>query len=58
MKQIDSVMCYILVGAWLALSAILMLNLLIALLTDTFHRYNFIAYPTSGPAKIYHSFLE
>ncbi|KAK2177712.1 hypothetical protein NP493_583g02067 [Ridgeia piscesae] len=38
MKQIDSVMCYILVGAWLALSAILMLNLLIALLTDTFHR--------------------
>lgn len=38
MKQVDSVMCYILVGFWLALSAILMLNLFIALLSDTFQR--------------------
>lgn len=38
MKQIDSIMADILVGSWLALSAILCLNLFIALLSDTFQR--------------------
>ena len=39
MKQVDSIMADILVGTWLALSAILMLNIFIALLSDTFQRY-------------------
>ncbi|XP_041358930.1 transient receptor potential cation channel subfamily V member 3-like isoform X1 [Gigantopelta aegis] len=38
MKQVDSVMADILIGTWLALSAILCLNLFIALLSDTFQR--------------------
>lgn len=38
MRSIDPVMAYILVGMWLGLSAILMLNLFIALLSDTFQR--------------------
>ena len=40
MKEVDSIMADILVGTWLALSAILMLNIFIALLSDTFQRYN------------------
>lgn len=38
MKAVDSIMADIMVGTWLALSAVLMLNLLIALLSDTFQR--------------------
>ncbi|XP_046327907.2 transient receptor potential cation channel subfamily V member 5-like isoform X4 [Haliotis rufescens] len=38
MKLVDSLMADLLVGTWLALSAILCLNLLIALLSDTFQR--------------------
>lgn len=39
MKNIDSIMADILVGTWLFLSAVLCLNLLIALFSDTFQRY-------------------
>ncbi len=39
MKSIDSLMADLLIGMWLALSAILMLNIFIALLSDTFQRY-------------------
>ncbi|XP_053393911.1 uncharacterized protein LOC123525348 isoform X2 [Mercenaria mercenaria] len=38
MKNIDSIMADILVGTWLFLSAVLCLNLLIALFSDTFQR--------------------
>ncbi|ELU06894.1 hypothetical protein CAPTEDRAFT_184604 [Capitella teleta] len=38
MKAVDPVMADILVGTWLALSAIVMLNLFIALMSDTFQR--------------------
>lgn len=38
MLQIDPIMAKILVGFWLALSAVLCLNLFIALLSDTFQR--------------------
>ncbi|CAL1548535.1 unnamed protein product [Lymnaea stagnalis] len=38
MQQIDSIMADILVGTWFMLSAILSLNLFIALLSDTFQR--------------------
>ncbi|CAH1772535.1 unnamed protein product [Owenia fusiformis] len=38
MKLVDSIMADILVGLWLSLSAILCLNLFIALLSDTFQR--------------------
>ncbi|XP_067678848.1 uncharacterized protein [Haliotis asinina] len=38
MKLVDSLMADLLVGTWLALSAVLCLNLLIALLSDTFQR--------------------
>ncbi|KAK3576791.1 hypothetical protein CHS0354_002574 [Potamilus streckersoni] len=38
MKEVDYVMSNILVGSWLFISAILVLNLFIALLSDTFQR--------------------
>ncbi|KAL5020929.1 hypothetical protein ScPMuIL_000084 [Solemya velum] len=38
MQLVDSFMAYLLVGTWLALSAILCLNLFIALLSETFQR--------------------
>ncbi|XP_013391389.1 transient receptor potential cation channel subfamily V member 1 isoform X2 [Lingula anatina] len=38
MKRADYIMADVLVGAWLAISAILCLNLFIALLSDTFQR--------------------
>ena len=38
MHSYDIVMAYFLIGTFLAISAILLLNLLIALLTDTFQR--------------------
>jgi len=38
MVDIDSVMAPLLVGTWLFLSAVLCLNLLIALFSDTFQR--------------------
>ena len=39
MQAIDSLMATLLVTCWLTLSAVLMLNLLIALLSNTFQRY-------------------
>lgn len=39
MLDVDAVMAYLLCGTFLALSAILCVNLLIALLSDTFQRY-------------------
>lgn len=39
MLGVDTVMAYLLCGSFLALSAILCVNLLIALLSDTFQRY-------------------
>ena len=38
MKAVDSIMADLLIGTWLALSAILMLNIFIALMSDTFQR--------------------
>ena len=38
MHQFDNVMAYFLVGTFLAVMAVLFLNLFIALLTDTFQR--------------------
>jgi hypothetical protein len=41
MEKVDPIMAKVLVGFWLALSAVLCLNLFIALLSDTFQRYIF-----------------
>jgi hypothetical protein len=38
MKAVDPAMADIMIGCWLALSAIVMLNLFIALMSDTFQR--------------------
>ena len=38
MKSVDYIMADILVGTWFALSSIVMLNLFIALMSDTFQR--------------------
>ena len=38
MKMVDSFMTDLLCGLWLSISAIIMLNLLIALMSDTFQR--------------------
>lgn len=39
MVAVDSIMAHILCGTFLALSAVLCVNLMIALLSDTFQRY-------------------
>ena len=38
MKSVDYIMADLLVGTWFALSSIVMLNLFIALMSDTFQR--------------------